>query len=194
MRVAAATKKSYFCAIFLAAFLSRAILSRSSRPMTMSAPAFLARTARSPPAMTATFTVLLAAVGSSSDSLILCSGLFRSSSRSLTANSTDWLNFRFSVFPFISPMAFAMASRDTGTSSYLLFSFQSLLVQPLVEVLDELFRLLSIDCDSHANAGACDLLDCGDDCLGIAVGPLHLGDLHYLFRTQVSDLSCFWCA
>src|SRR5207247_749515 len=191
MRGASATKKSYCCAIFLASFFDRAILSRSSRPMTMSAPAFLARTARSPPAMTATFTVLLAAVGSSSDSLILCSGLFRSSSRSLTANSTDWLNFRFSVFPFISAIAFAMASRDTGTSPYLLFSFQSLLVKPLVEVLDELFRLLRIDCDPHANAGACDLFDCGDYCLCIAVRPLHLGDLHYLFRTQVSDLGSF---
>src|SRR5205807_9095962 len=142
--------------------------------MTMSAPAFLARTARSPPAMTATFTVLLAAVGSSSDSLILCSGLFRSSSRNLTANSTDWLNFRFSLFPFISPIAFAMASRDTGTGPYLLFSFQSLLVQPLVEVLDELFRLLRIDCDTHANASARDLFDCGDYGLAVADGPLPL--------------------
>src|SRR5438094_6754820 len=191
MRGASATKKSYCCAIFLAAFLSRAILSRCSRPMTMSAPAFFARTARSPPAMTATFTVLLAAVGSSSDSLILCSGLFRSSSRSLTANSTDWLNFRFSLFPFISPIAFAMASRDTGTSPYLLFSLQSLLVQPFVEVLDELFRLLRIDCDTHTDASACDLFHCCNYRLGVAVCPLHLGDLHYLFRTQVSDLGSF---
>src|SRR5947208_3366711 len=156
--------------------------------MTMSAPAFLARTARSPPAMTATFTVLLAAVGSSSDSLILCSGLFRSSSRSLTANSTDWLNFRIALFPFISPMAFAMASRDTGTSPYLLFSFQSLLVQPFVEVLDELFRLLGIDCDAHTDASARALFDSADYGLGIAVCPLHLAVLHYLFRTKVSDL------
>src|SRR2546427_1641472 len=183
MRGASATKKSYCCAIFLASFLSRAILSRSSRPMTISAPAFLARTARSPPAMTATFTVLLAAVGSSSDSLILCSGLFKSSSRSLTANSTDWLNFRFSVFPFISVIAFAMASLDTGTSLYLLFSFQSLLVQSLVEVLDELFWLLRIDCDPHTDASASDFFDCGDYCPGIALRPLHFRDLHYLLWT-----------
>ena len=43
--------------------------------MIRSAPAFLALTARSPPAITATLTSLLAGVGSSSASLILASGL-----------------------------------------------------------------------------------------------------------------------
>src|SRR5207237_10544968 len=115
----------------------------------------------------------------------------RSSSRSLRSSSSAWLNFPVWLCPFISPMAFAIASLDTGTSPYLLFSLQSLLVQPLVEVLYELFRLLRIYRDPHADAGACDLFHCCNYRLGVAVGPLHLGDLHYLFRTQVSDLGSF---
>src|SRR5438552_18895395 len=114
-----------------------------------------------------------------------------SSSDTLSAFSSCCLNFLFSLFPFTSPMAFAIASPYTGTSSYLLFSFQCLLVHPFIEVLDELFRLLRIDCDAHTDASACDLFHCCNYRLGVAVGPLHLGDLHYLFRTKVSDLGSF---
>ena len=60
---------------------------------------------------------------------------------------------------------------------------EELSVGNLVEVLDELFWLLRIDCDPHTYAGARDFFDCGDYCPGIAVRPLHFRDLHYLLWT-----------
>src|SRR3989304_6530815 len=155
-------KKSYFCASLRASFFARPSLSRSSRPITRSAPPARARVARSPPAITATLTCLSAAVGSSRLSLILDSGFLRSTSRSFTASSMDWLNLRFSVLALTSARAFAIVSLETGIFlwSSLFCLFQHVVVNTTVEFLDEVFRVLGADGDSHAKEGTGHFFDC----------------------------------
>src|SRR5712692_9048377 len=109
--------------------------------MTRSAPAALARVAKSPPATTQTLTSLLVGVGSSRFSLILDSAFLKSISRSLTASSMLWLNFRFSVLALTSERALVRVSFGTGIlASFLFGTLEYLVVGSGVEVLDELFR------------------------------------------------------
>src|SRR2546428_2824893 len=142
-----------------------------------SAPAALARVARSPPATTATLTSLLVGVGSSRFSLILDSGFLKSISLSLTASSMLWLNFRFSVLALTSVSAFVRFSFGTGTFGALLFSFQLAIICAGVELLHELFWFFGGDGDPHADTCSCDLFDCRFQGLGVAVRSFHLGNL-----------------